>query len=384
MKYISFYFPQFHTIPENDLWWGKGFTDWVNVRKAKPRFAGHYQPHIPHELGYYDLRDPIIREKQAKLAKAYGIDGFCYYHYWFNGKRLLGEPLDGVIKSKKPEFPFCLCWANENWTRAWDGREKKVLISQRYTTEDNEEHINWLLTVFSDPRYIRIEGKPLFLIYRPSHVQEVDKLINMWQNRAISAGFPGIHICSVRSNFPQQDAKKLNKIGFDAMVDFQPNFRNVSDPTLALVYRVIRRSLFTWLGKHFEGSFKRKMLIYSSRQISYPKLVEGALKELSQGPLMYPCVFPSWDNSSRKTRAHIIQNTEPELYGKWLAEATLYSRNKLPPEQQIIFINAWNEWAEGCHLEPDVRFKRSFLETTLRVKREFEPAPKDENGCEYF
>ena len=222
LRAIAFYLPQFHPIPENDEWWGKGFTEWTNVSKANPLFEGHYQPHIPGELGYYDLRSPQTRKAQAKLAREYGIHGFCYYHYWFNGKLLLNQPLDEVLASGEPEFPFCLCWANEDWTRAWDGRSGEVLIGQAYNHDDDRAHMRYLAPIFTDNRYIRVGGKPLFLVYRANRMPDPKKTAELWREEARSLGIGELYLCRVES-FPDEHADPA-AIGFDASVEFQPDW----------------------------------------------------------------------------------------------------------------------------------------------------------------
>ncbi len=225
---IAFYLPQFHPIPENDEWWGKGFTEWTNVAKAGPLFEGHYQPHIPGELGYYDLRLPQARQAQAELAKEYGIYGFCYYHYWFNGKLLLNQPLDEVLASGEPDFPFCLCWANEDWTRAWDGRSGSVLIKQDYNDKDDLHHIMYLKHIFEDTRYIRIDGRPLFLVYRANRMPNPKRTTKIWREQARKHGIGELYLCRVES-FPDEHTDP-GAIGFDASVEFQPDWPDLGPP----------------------------------------------------------------------------------------------------------------------------------------------------------
>jgi lipopolysaccharide biosynthesis protein len=367
MRFITFYLPQYHPIPENDTWWGKGFTDWVNVRRATPRYPGHYQPHEPGELGYYDLRDPVVREAQANLAREHGIDAFCYYHYWFKGRRLLHEPLDEVLRLQRPDFSFCLCWANENWTRAWDGNAKHVLIAQEHSREDDIGHIEWLIPVLKDRRYLTVNGRPLLLIYRPDAIPHVAAMLGLWRERIGKAGLPGAYICAVRSNFRQNDENSLARLGFDAIVDFQPNMR---DWPAESIWRRAERVL----GRRAEALARRLGLggttgdPHRQRIVPYIKVIENVTKK--PPPTAYrrfPCVFPSWDNSPRRALANIIQNDSPEAFGRWLAEAA-NGTSTYPEDERIVFINAWNEWAEGCHLEPDRKMGRGFLREVQKVK----------------
>jgi lipopolysaccharide biosynthesis protein len=220
-RLIAFYLPQYHPIPENDAWWGKGFTEWTNVTKAKPLFPGHLQPHLPADLGFYDLRLPEVRQAQADLAREYGINGFCYYHYWFNGKQLLERPFDEVLTSGVPDFPFCLCWANENWTRRWDGEEQEVLAAQKYSLEDDLEHIRALMPAFKDRRYLKIHGKPIFLVYQIQMLPSAEATANIWRDEAVKAGLPGLYLCFVTSisRMAQVDP---STVGFDAVIEFPP------------------------------------------------------------------------------------------------------------------------------------------------------------------
>ena len=226
IKPIAIYLPQFHPISENNEWWGKGFTEWTNVVKAKPCFEGHYQPHLPSDLGFYDLRLEEARLAQEELATSYGIYGFCYYHYWFNGKRLLHEPLDRKLKNTKEDFPFMMCWANENWTRTWDGSANKILLSQEYSIDDDKKHIQHLITYFKDDRYIKVNGKPIFIIYRPKFFPNIEQTIELWRKEVKMAGFPDLYI-GFSQNFEHQYEPESK--GFDFAFEFQPNFSNTSN-----------------------------------------------------------------------------------------------------------------------------------------------------------
>lgn len=359
-KLITFYLPQFHPIPENDEWWGGGFTEWVNVSQARPRFDGHHQPQIPADLGFYDLRLDETREAQANLARKYGVHGFCYYHYWFNGHALLDRPFNEVLTSEKPDFPFCLCWANENWTRAWDGLDRQVLIKQDYTKEDADDHIQWFINTFRDDRYIKIDGRPLLLIYRLDHIPDIKGMIMSWRNAVREAGFPDMYFCAVKNGFVEIEDNDIIGLGFDAIIDFQPSRRDFPAPqgVKSWMYRLARHLLP-------DGLYQRiKLSAQANNMINYRAMVKGMMRKVwPSSYLKFPCVFPSWDNSARRKSATIIQNDDPALYGEWLKHA-IRNVQSYPESERIVFINAWNEWAEGCHLEPDRKHGHAFLEQT--------------------
>lgn len=333
-RLIAFYLPQFHPIPENDDWWGKGFTEWTNVARARPLFPGHHQPHLPADLGFYDLRLPEARQAQAELAREYGIHGFCYYHYWFNGHRLLGRPFDEVLASGQPTLPFCLCWANENWTRRWDGQHDEILIDQKYSDEDDREHIQWLLAAFRDPRYIRIDGRPLLLVYRASMIPAPLKMTTIWREEAQKSGLGDIYLCRVESFADERDDP--TRIGFDAAVEFQPDWCDYDAPQR--------------IGTHHLYEYRRVAESMARRpQPAYPR---------------FPCVMPSWDNSPRRKRgATVFRGATPVLYEAWL-RAAMRRADSADPGKRVVFINAWNEWAEGNHLEPCHKWGRGYLEAT--------------------
>jgi lipopolysaccharide biosynthesis protein len=347
IKLIAFYLPQFHPIPENDEWWGRGFTEWTNVTRAKPLFRGHYQPHLPADLGFYDLRLPETRQAQADMAKEYGIFGFCYYHYWFGGRRVLQRPFEEVLASGQPDFPFCLCWANENWTRRWDGYSSQILLEQTYSAEDDLNHIRWLIKAFRDKRYIRISGKPLFLIYRVGSLPCPSQTAETWRREARMAGIGEIYLCAVESNFTGSRVDPRD-IGFDAAVEFQPS-------------RLQRRALM----KFWE---KLKLGVLVRGAVSYDRMLEEALRLKQPEYSRFRCVTPSWDNSARR-KSLILIGANPEKYSKWLKSA-IESSPLLPDGGKLVFINAWNEWAEGNHLEPCQRWGREYLESTKKVLEE--------------
>ena len=357
IKLIAIYLPQFHPIPENDEWWGKGFTEWTNVAKARPLFKGHYQPHLPADLGFYDLRLAEVREAQAQMAKAHGIYGFCYYHYWFNGKRLLNRPIDEVLKSAKPDFPFCLTWANENWTRVWNGSEKNTLIKQNYSNEDDEKHIEFLLQIFSDDRYIRIDGKPLIIIYSPELLPCPMQTTDLWRNTAISNGYKDLFIAGMEKSKELPDPKSF---GFDAIIEFSPNWTKLGDSRRNSYYD---KFLGLISGK-YRDSLKHS--IYD-----YKNIISNSSSEDIRPYPYFRGITPGWDNSSRRREnATILINSTPWNYYNWLKNILNYTINNNTIPGKYIFINAWNEWAEGNHLEPCIKWGLQYLDATQKALME--------------
>jgi glycosyltransferase involved in cell wall biosynthesis len=354
LKVIAFYLPQFHSIPENDTWWGEGFTEWRNVANARPLFEGHQQPRLPSNLGFYDLRLPEIREAQADLARAHGITGFCYYHYWFSGKQLLERPFEEVLASGRPNFPFCLCWANEPWSRRWDGQEHDVLQPQSYSEEDDRRHIAWLLPAFRDERAILVDGKPLFLVYQGRDLPDPARTIEIWQEAAREVGLAGIHLVSVETGWDEGwDARQ---VGFDGKVLFQPQF--------SILGRQPRLKA---------GPEATRVFDY---QRAWRALADPAPVEYDR----YECVFPSWDNTARRGEdAWVLHNSSPAAYQEWL-ELAIRRTLERPGSDRLLFLNAWNEWAEGAYLEPDEQHGLAYLEATKKaleraaVDRRREPA----------
>jgi lipopolysaccharide biosynthesis protein len=354
IKPIAFYLPQYHPIQENDAWWGKGFTEWRNVTSTKPRFKGHYQPHLPSDLGFYDLRLPEARKAQADLARSYGIEGFCYYHYWFNGKQLLERPFQEVLSSGEPDFPFCLCWANENWTRRWDGMDQEVLAEQHYSIDDDLRHINWLLHAFHDQRYIKINGHPVLLIYKASALPCAVSTTNLWRDEARRSGFPDLFLINVES--APSEHKGPDHFGCDAAVEFQPDWSRLP----ARERQSLRWRILTKLG--LSPTSYREDNIYS-----YEALISEMIAKPRAPYPRFPCVTPSWDNAARrKLGATILHGSTPALYEGWLHHVakSIPSLNLPAP---FLFINAWNEWAEGNHLEPCLKWGHGYLKATLNA-----------------
>ena len=348
IRLIAFYLPQYHPIPENDAWWGKGFTEWANVTRARPIFEGHFQPRLPGELGYYDLRLPEVREAQANLAQEYGIFGFCYYYYWFSGRRLLHRPLDEMLQSGKPDFPFCICWANENWSRRWDGQDSQILIEQTYSEEDDRTFISALGPVLQDERYIRVNGKPILLVYRVSQLPNPSKTVQIWRDYCAREGIGDIYLVSVQSFGEITDPRPF---GFDAAVEFPPQAMAVrADPPQGM----------------FSYNFKGMFFDYEQTALQY-------MQNTSPTPYTrFRTVMPGWDNTARRLdKGHIFLNVSPTYYEQWLKAAVEETRKFKFGEEKVIFINAWNEWAEGNHLEPDAKNGREYLAATLRALGEF-------------
>ena len=360
-KLLAFHLPQYHPIPEHDAWWGPGFTEWRNVARATPLFPGHYQPHLPADLGYYDLRLPEVRQQQADLARQYGIHGFCYYHYWFSGKQLLGRPVAEILSSGQPYSPFCLCWANENWTRRWDGQDQEVLIAQHYSLAEDEAHLRALLPYFHDPRYIRIHNKPLFLVYCASRLPDPRATTALWRQLAQHDGLDSLSLVKVES-FPTERNRHPELDGFDAALDFQP------DGTAAPMRIKPPRSVRT-LQK--AGFYQQHHLSINSI-FSYNQFVTAMLVREQPAYPRFPAIFPSWDNSARRRNggANIIHGSTPQLYAKWLRSLLSDSRIFKYLPEPILFINAWNEWAEGNHLEPCLRWGHQYLNETLNALEE--------------
>jgi len=348
-RLIAFYLPQYHPIPENDEWWGEGFTEWRNVSRTKPLFSGHYQPHLPADLGYYDLREEETRIAQAELAKTYGIEGFCYYHYWFSGRRLLEHPLQELINSGKPDFPFCLCWANESWTRRWDGKEQEILLKQEYSEEDDRNHIQSLLPIFEDKRYIRVNGKPLFLVYRTDSIPNPARTAEIWREEARNAGIGEIYLCRVES-FTKSDPREIN---FDAGVEFAPDWWNKG--TQIYAESELLSDAESDLTEVCENNFVH----------SYQGLAEAMMAKETPDYKWFRCITPCWDNWARRHEgASIFLDSTPDKYQAWLSNSVEHTNGRLLGEERMIFVNAWNEWAEGNHLEPDQKFGHAYLQAT--------------------
>ncbi|MGB5811550.1 MAG: glycoside hydrolase family 99-like domain-containing protein [Polyangiales bacterium] len=380
---IAFYLPQFHPIPENSEWWGEGFTEWTNVRRATPLFADHYQPRIPTELGYYDLRSPETREAQADLARSHGIEGFCYWHYWFAGRRLLEGPFQEVQSSGRPDFPFCLAWANHSWTAAWVGRPWEMLIDQTYPgRDDHTAHFRALMDAFSDDRYINVDGKPLFVVFRPDKLPDPRRFTDCWRELAHDAGFKGLHLLGILN--ADVDPRAL---GFDGgihkgighLLSFLPDEKRrrmerrrrakvlLERPRIADFHQAIARA-----GRPSSGAVVEALHDLLSERLllpsvaTYRELVESAEGQLRLRDDHSPCVVPNWDDTPRIGRwGSVIHESSPALFASHLRHA-LQLIEQRPREHRLVFLKSWNEWAEGNYLEPDERHGRGYLEAVQR------------------
>lgn len=345
MRAIALYLPQFHPIPENDEWWGKGFTEWTNTAKAKPLFRGHYQPHVPADLGFYDLRLPEARTAQAEMAREYGIEGFCYYHYWFAGRRVIERPFQEVLASGEPDFPFCLCWANQTWTGVWHGAPNRILLEQSYPGEaDHRAHFESLLPAFTDHRYIQADGKPLFMIYNPRDIPDCHKTMDLWRSMAVKSGLPGLFLAAEHRD-PHWRAEAY---GFDAVV-------NVRLPGK-------RREWVPWSNpvEKITGKISQARGIPSI--VPYESLIEHLVPDEGDPATVFPCVIPNWDNTPRSgAQGLVLLGSTPELFRVQLQRA-LEKLHRAPPNRKILFIKSWNEWAEGNYLEPDLQYGKAYLE----------------------
>ena len=375
MKVIAFYLPQFHEIPENSEWWGEGFTEWVNVKKAKPLFEGHVQPRVPLNNNYYNLLDSETQVWQANLAKKYGVYGFCYYHYWFDGKLLLEKPMENMLSNQEVDLPFCICWANEPWTKAWVG-EKKVLIPQVYgTRKDWEEHFYYLLPFLKDKRYICENGKPLLVIYRPEVIECLNEMLDCWTELARQNGLQGLTYAYQNIDFDLQKNKDDSRFTYN--IEFQPlyarydMFKNKFKHLKAIRRKVaafVERKIGVDLMKYGAG-------VFNSLQVDYDKTWNKILTRTPESEKNVPGAFVGWDNSPRKgEKGEVYVNDTPDKFRNYLSQQI--KRAKEVYHKDLIFMYAWNEWAEGGYLEPDTRSEYGNLEAIYHALEENDELPE--------
>lgn len=342
---IAYYLPQYHPVEVNDKFWGTGFTEWTNVTKAKPLFSGHAQPKLPADLGFYDLRVPEVREQQAQLAQDHGIEGFCYWHYWFgNNVQVLETIFNDVLSSKKPDFPFCLAWANESWTGRWHGLDSTIIIEQKYPGDnDIREHFYSLLPAFRDERYIRVEGKVLFLVYRPMGLANPNRFVDIWQELAQKEGIGEFYFVGVGDQWDYQTY----------------GFNGYTDSRLSYPEAEYKMPAFSRL---WSKLLKRKL----PEMVDY-ELISNKLLEQDFSQSYFPTVLPNWDNTPRSgVNGRIYQNSTPDAYYRWLSRAIDKLADR-PTEKRLIFLKSWNEWAEGNYLEPDREFGDQYLQVTKKA-----------------
>lgn len=363
-KVIAFYLPQFHSIPENDKAHGKGFTEWTNTKKANPLFEGHRQPRTPMNENYYNLLDEGVMAQQIKLAKEYGVYGFCYYHYWFkNGKKLLEKPLENMLKDKSLDMPFCLCWANENWTRRWDGGNNEIIVEQDYgDLADLKNHVDYLCEFFRDERYIKIEGKPLLLIYKPELIPNLKLVVKTIREQANINGFSDINI-SIQ--FPRYYIDGANLGLFDNYIQFQPKF--IQDAQDADSKNPLRRFIKKLMitvdpDKMLMGKLKKSggntapSLKHRSYDSDWSSIISYKVKDKR----LIAGAFVDWDNTARNKNGLVYDGADPQKFGKYMK--ALVKKVEAEYSTPYIFINAWNEWAEGTYLEPDSDYEYGYLE----------------------
>lgn len=348
-KIIAFYLPQFHTFKENEEWHGRGFTEWTNVTKAIPQYTGHHQPQLPIDVGFYDLSTDKVMYRQIELAKQYGISGFCFHYYWFSGKRLMEKPIFNYLNNKELDLPFCLCWANENWSKKWDGGNTDLLMEQKLIEGDDEKFFYDILPFFKDERYIKIDNKPVLIIYRPHifHINRFEKFVKILRKLTKENGFNDLYLVNAKT-FGY--CWKPEKYFMDAIVEFPPQ---------NLILK--RKKLNCFINKNFVGKIHNLSAYINNKEFIYD----------ADDYRLFKTVFPSWDNTARRgyIEANIL-NIEPYEYKKWLSECIKWTKQNNPENEQFVFVNAWNEWAEGAHLEPDQRYGYAYLQATREALEE--------------
>lgn len=353
---VAFYLPQFHAIPQNDSWWGAGFTEWTNVNRARPSFSGHDHPRIPGELGQYDLSDPGVMHEQAELARHYDVDAFCFYFYWFDGTRLLEKPLDNYLL-RGPDHPFCISWANENWSRRWDGKENELLIAQDYSAETPEKVFESFLPYLRDDRYLRVKGAAVLVVHRADHLPRPRDYATVWREQALAAGIGELYLVAAET----KPGIRPNVLGFDALAEFPPVGSNTLGSARLLPVPELSRT-------------------FAGRLMSYRRMARRFMGRRMPAFPVHRGVAPGWDNTARRgDKATVYTDSSPARYARWLRTARLHEQLEREAGG-LVFINAWNEWAEGAYLEPDGRWGRAYLEATRFEGAAAPPAPRPRFG----
>lgn len=358
MKIIAFYLPQFHSIPENDTWWGNGFTEWVNVKKAKPLYAGHYQPRIPQDKYYYNLLDSEPKQKQVQWAKESGIYGFCFYHYWFNGHMLLEKPVEQFLNNKDLDIHFCLSWANESWTNAWVSSTNKVLMEQTYGgKEEWKRHFEYLLQFFKDPRYICNDGKPLFVIYRADLLEPRNEMLDYWNELAKENHFKGIDFAYQTMHFEYMPNRDDSRFTYN--IEYQPAyaFYDMKPRWISTLRAGISHiaSKYLHVSLYGKGLKRDKPLQYD-----YDTVWKNILDRKPDSDKSVPGAFVDWDNTPRRgIKGSVVNGASPQKFGQYMRKQI--KRAQEVYHKDMIFLFAWNEWAEGGYIEPDEKYGDSYL-----------------------
>ena len=373
MKLLALYLPQFHTIPENDEWWGEGFTEWSNLKKAKPLFEGHYQPREPLNDNYYDLSDVNVMKRQVELAKENGIYGFCAYHYWFNGKLLLEKPMENYLADKSIDFPFCFCWANEHWTNAWVSEQNKILIENDFKDKDDwKVHFEYLLPFFKDDRYIKEDNKPLYVIYLPSIIEPLEEMLTYWNDLAKENGFDGIKF--IYQHYMYYLDKKRNDDIFDYGIEFEPNLSiNEIKTKQKAKFEIfkIKMSVFLQTKLHIYLRLKKRKL----EKIKYEDVWNNILARTPRNDKMIPGLFVDWDNTPRKgIKGSVLVGASPEKFEAYFDQYLDKVKKEYKTDKMIVF--AWNEWTEGGYLEPDKKYKDGYLKAIKKVLTKHNEFPR--------
>lgn len=378
MKVIAFYLPQYHTFPENDEWWGKGFTEWTNLRKAKPLFEGHYQPRIPLNHNYYDLSDVKVMEWQCKIAKEYGVYGFCFYHYWFDRHMLMQKPMENYLHDKNCNLPFCICWANEHWTRAWESKQNTVLIEQRYGDYDQwRDHFNYFLPFLKDDRYIKENNKPMIVIYRPELIDCLNDMLDCWSKLAKKNGFDGLTYLYQHVSF--DNLKNKDDSRFTYAIEYQPGYAwRDKDNSFVKGLKDVKRKLNTFTEKHFNRTIDLHAL---AGEVSGPTLddydtIWNTINSRIPPTKKYiPCALTDWDNTPRRgTSGRTFVGASPQKFKKYFSEQV--RRTKTVYKKDMLFIFAWNEWTEGGYLEPDEKYGYGYLKAIREALEENKELPE--------